>query len=48
MSYKIMGGTINEINIVAKLIEKLGTCMTLEELYYKLKKDQDEYFSEDY
>ncbi len=48
MGYKIIGATINEINTVAELIEKHGPGMTLEELYYKLKKDHDEYFSEDY
>lgn len=48
MSYKIRGATINEINTVAELIEKYGKDLTLEELYYKLKKDHDEYFSEDY
>ena len=48
MGYKIMGATINEINAVAELIEKHGSDMTLEELYFKLKKDHDEYFSEDY
>ena len=48
MNYKIIGATINEINTVAELIEKYGSDMTLEELYFKLKKDHDEYFSEDY
>ena len=48
MNYKITGATINEINTVAELIEKHGSDMTLEELYFKLKKDHDEYFSEDY
>lgn len=48
MDYKIIGTTINEINTVAELIEKHGSDMTLEELYFKLKKDHDEYFSEDY
>lgn len=48
MCYKIMGATINEINAVAELIEKHGSDMTLEELYFKLKKNHDEYFSEDY
>lgn len=48
MSYGIIGATINEINTVAELIEKHGSDMTLEELYFKLKKDHDEYFSEDY
>ena len=48
MGYKIMGATINEINAVAELIEKHGSDLSLEEQYFKLKKDHDEYFSEDY
>ena len=48
MSYKINGSTINEINTVADLIEKYGGALTLEELYWKLKKDHDEYFSDTY
>ena len=48
MSYKINGSTINEINTVADLIENYGGALTLEELYWKLKKDHDEYFSDTY
>ena len=43
-----MTSTINEINLVADLIESYGGALTLEELYWKLKKDHDEYFSDTY
>lgn len=45
---KIRGATINEINEVTDLIEKYGGALTLEELYWKLKKEHDEYFSDTY
>lgn len=43
-----MASTINEINEVADLIEKYGGALTLEELYWNLKKEHDEYFSDTY
>ena len=41
-----MASTINEINQVAELISKFGGAITLEELYFKLKMEHDEYFSD--
>ena len=48
MKLQRMNSTINEINIVIDLINKYDESLTLEELYFQLKKEHDDYFGDTY
>ena len=44
--FEKMNNTINNINEIVELIEKHGENITLEQLYWKLKSENDNYFSD--
>ena len=48
MSQQVIICSDSTSDLSSALIEKYGGALTLEELYWKLKKEHDEYFSDTY